>query len=51
MGNVWPGVADVSIHFPHDANMLIAVEKRVFLVSDDAASTAMGGLVCLQAGM
>ena len=51
MGNVWPGVADVSIHFPHDANMFIAVEKRVFLVSDDAASTAMGGLVCLQASM
>lgn len=51
MGDVWPGVADVSIHFSHDANVLIAVEKRVFLVSDYAAPTAVGGLVCFQAGM
>ena len=51
MSDVRPGVADVSIHFPHDTDVLIAVEKRVFLVSDYAAPTAMGGLVCLQAGM
>lgn len=48
--DIWPGVTDVPVHLPHDANMFIAVEERIFFFALDAiaASTSMGCLVSLE---
>lgn len=53
MRDVWSCIADVTVHLPHDAYMLIAVEKRVFLLSVDTrtADTTLNGLVCLEASI
>jgi len=32
MCNIGSRITDVAIHLPHDSNMLIAVEKCIFLV-------------------
>ena len=53
MGNIRPRIADVPVHLPHDANVLVAVEQRVllFLVGPIPASAGVGRLVRLQAGI
>ena len=55
MGDVGPRIADVSVHFPHDTDVLVAVQKRVFVFALHAhaagATTAVGGLVGLDAGI
>ena len=53
MCDVGPGVANVPVHLPHDANMLVAVEQRVLLllVGPIAAGAGVGRLVRLQAGI
>ena len=51
MGNVRTGVADVSVHFPHDTDVFVAVQQRVLFVSDHTVATAMGGFVGLEASV
>lgn len=51
MGDVRTSVADVTIHFSHDANVLIAVEQRVFLISYHAIATRVRSFVRLQTRM
>lgn len=54
MCNVGSGIADVTIHLAHDADVLIAVQEREFLVARRAARPAtatMGRFVGLQAGI
>lgn len=53
VGDVWAGVADISIHLSHDANMLVAVEEGVLLLAlnTHAAGPTVGSLVRLEAGM
>lgn len=53
MGNVGPSLADVPIHLAHDANVLVAVEKRVlvFALDTHVARSAVRGLVGLETGM
>lgn len=50
MGNVWARVTNVAAHFPHDTNVLIAVEKRV-LVIFAGAGAGVGSLVGLERGI
>lgn len=45
MSDVRSCIADVSIHLPHDADMLVAVEQRVLFVLDHATTTAVRGFV------
>lgn len=45
MRDIWSGVTDVPVHLPHDSNMLITIQKRVFFVLYDAAPAAMRGFV------
>lgn len=49
MCDIRPCIADVSIHFSHDSDMLIAVEKRVFLIFNTAVPATMRCLVGLKA--
>lgn len=51
MGNVGPRFADVPVHLAHDTNVLVTVEKGVFLFALDAQMTGAGvrGLVCFKA--
>lgn len=51
MGNVGPRFTDIPIHFSHDPNMLITIQKGMLLVSDIAGSPSVRGLVCFQAGV
>lgn len=53
MCNVRPRLADVPVHFAHDANMLVAVQKRILLLALDThvASACVGGLIRLEAGV
>lgn len=53
VSNVGASVTDVSVHLAHDANVLIAVEKRVLFLSLRAHATgaAVGRLVGLEAGI
>lgn len=52
MCDIWTSVADVAIHLAHDADVFIAVQKRVFLLTLSAGSTAtIAGLVCLETGI
>lgn len=53
MCDVRSRLADVSVHLAHNANVLIAVQKRVFVFSLDAhvARTCVGGFVCLETGV
>jgi hypothetical protein len=48
MRDIWAGVTDVSIHFPHDSNMFITVEQRVFLLSGSTSSTPMSSPIRLE---
>lgn len=47
MRDVRPCVTNVTIHLPHDSNMLVAVQERVFLVTHAGPTAAMRGFVCL----
>lgn len=49
MCDIWPCIADISIHLPHYSNMLVAIEKGVFLIFDTTISAAMRGFVSLKA--
>jgi hypothetical protein len=50
--NIWSGIADVTIHLPHNTNMLIAVEERVFVLSLPTGSVAaIRGLVGFETGI
>lgn len=53
MGNIGAGVANIPVHLAHDANVLVAVEKRVLVLSLDssAADAAMRRLVGFEAGI
>lgn len=53
MGDVRARVADVAVHFAHDANVLIAIQQRVFVFTMNAGTAAatMRGLVCFEAGI
>ncbi len=42
MGNVWTRFADVAIHLPHDADMIIAVEQRVTFLAHATTSSSAG---------
>lgn len=44
---VRPRITDIPIHFPHDTNMLVAVQEGVFLVPHTCPSATMGRFVCL----
>jgi hypothetical protein len=49
MCNVWPSVADVTVHLAHNSDMLVAVEKRILLLSGKAvAAIAAYSFVCLK---
>lgn len=41
-------VADVSVHLPHNTDMLVAVQKRELFVSDHAVATSMRSFVRLE---
>ena len=45
MCDIWSCFTNVPVHLPHDPNMLITVQERVFFVLDNAATTAMRGFV------
>ncbi len=52
VGNIGSGIADVTVHLPHYANMLIAVEQRVLVLALAARPVAtIGGLVCFETGI
>lgn len=53
MGNIGTGITDVTVHFAENTNVLIAVEKRVFVLTmnTSAASAAMGGFVGFETGV
>lgn len=48
MRDIWTGVTDVSVHFPHDSNMFVTIKQRVFLLSGSAGSTSMSRPVRLE---
>ena len=48
---VWPGVADISIHLAHDADMLVAVEERELFVPHIIDAATMGCSIRFQAGV
>lgn len=50
VSNVRPRLADITIHLAHDADVLVAVEQRVFLILG-AGAPAMSRPVGLQAGV
>lgn len=39
VSNVRTGVADIAVHFPHNTNMLIAIQERILLLAMYARST------------
>jgi hypothetical protein len=50
--DVGPSITDISVHLPHDANVLVAVQQRVLLVPDSAHSAGgVGSLVGLETGI
>lgn len=53
MCDVRPSIADIPVHLPHDADMLIAIEQRVLFLLVDAIPGAAGmrRLVRLEAGV
>jgi hypothetical protein len=48
--DIWTSFTDVATHLPHDSNVLIAVEQRVFLIFTTSAA-AMSSLVRFEAGV
>lgn len=53
VGDIRAGITDVSVHLPHDTNVLIAVEQRVLVVAlhAHAAATTVRSLVGLETGI
>jgi len=57
MCDIWSGITDVSVHLPHDADMLVAVEESVLFVLCRAGAgrrsrwTTAAHLVRLEAGV
>ena len=53
MGDVWTGITNVTVHFPHHADMLVAIQKRVLLfsASPEAAVPSVRRLVSFKAGV
>lgn len=54
VGDVGPRIADVAVHLPHDTNVLVAVQERIFFVPVGGAhpvrrATLRGGTVGLEA--
>ena len=48
---VWTSIADVSVHLPHHANVLVAIEQGIFLVPAPSTSRSMRSLVCFETGV
>jgi hypothetical protein len=52
VSDIRPGIADVTVHLAHDANVLIAVQERVFLISwASLPATAVDGFVRFETGI
>lgn len=53
VGDVWSGIANVAVHLAHDANVLVAIEQRIFVVPAraQAPAPAVRRLVRLEAGI
>lgn len=51
VGNVRTCVADVSVHFPHDTDVFVAVQQRVFFIPDHTVATAVRSFVGFEAGV
>jgi hypothetical protein len=51
MGYVGSGITDVTAHFAHDTNVLIAVQQRVFFFFAARLAAAVGCTVGLEAGI
>lgn len=54
MGDIGSSFADVPVHLPHDRDMLIAIEERMFVVSGIsglAPPTRAGNFVGLEGGI
>jgi len=49
MSDIRSSITDISIHLLHNSNMLITIQKRVFLLFP--ISTSTGRFVGLEAGM
>lgn len=50
MSDVRPRITDITVHLPHDTNMLITVQQRILVVFY-ATAAAMRGFVRLKAGV
>ena len=42
MRDVWPGITNISVHLAHDANVLIAIQQGILVVSLDRRATGIG---------
>jgi hypothetical protein len=52
MGDVRPRLTDVAAHFPHNADVVVAIEQVVLVLARTrSAARAMGCLVCLKGGI
>ena len=53
MSDVWASITDISVHLAHDADVLVAVEKRVFVLplGSRPARATMRCFVGLKAGI
>ena len=53
VSDIWPSVANISVHLSHDTNVLIAIQERVLFLAlyAHASRSAMESLVGLEAGM
>jgi 16S rRNA A1518/A1519 N6-dimethyltransferase RsmA/KsgA/DIM1 with predicted DNA glycosylase/AP lyase activity len=52
VSDVGSGIANISVHLAHDADVLVAVEQGVLLVSDRAHSaSSVRSLVGFEAGV
>lgn len=47
VGNVWSGIANISAHLAHDANVLVTVEQRVLVIARRGCSWPMRGTIRL----
>ena len=51
MRNVRPGFADVSVHFAHDRNVLVAIEKRKLLLPSRPPAAGVSYSVGFETGV
>jgi hypothetical protein len=52
MGDVRPRLTDITAHFAHHTDMIVAVEEVVLVLPRAGApASAMRGLVCLEGGI